>query len=208
MASRTSKVTTDHEQIRRWAEERGGRPAVAIAAARDTEAGSIRIDFPGYGGEGALQEISWAEWFDTFDRNNLAFLHEHTGADGQPSNVNKLVSRDTVSVRKTGARVAAPRTASRRLATSRTTQRRPAAKKKTSTRKATTTKRRKSASAKRKPAKAARTKTGRVQARRPVAAKGGKAKRTKTRTTTRTKTGKATRAKRTTRRATSRARST
>jgi hypothetical protein len=34
----------------------------------------IRLDFPGYGGEESLEEISWDEWFDKFDERNLALL--------------------------------------------------------------------------------------------------------------------------------------
>src|SRR3712207_5562878 len=59
MADNESKTTTDHDEIRRWAEERGGKPAtVAGTESGGDDAGVLRIDFPG--GEGdRLEEISW-----------------------------------------------------------------------------------------------------------------------------------------------------
>ncbi len=90
-----SKTTTDHEEIRRWAEERDGRPAsVAGTEAGDDEAGVLRIDFPG-GAGGSLEEISWEEWFAKFEENNLAFLYQEEKASGEDSTFFKLVSRDS-----------------------------------------------------------------------------------------------------------------
>jgi len=83
-----SHVTIDHEQIREWAEERRGKPAVV----RDTTI--IRLDFPGFAGPPKLQRISWDEWFGKFEEKRLAFLHQDKMADGKRSNFNKLVSRD------------------------------------------------------------------------------------------------------------------
>jgi hypothetical protein len=57
----------------------------------------IRLDFPGYTGEGKLQEISWDDWFRSFDENNLALLVQERTAGGQKSNFNKLVSRERSS---------------------------------------------------------------------------------------------------------------
>ena len=42
-SSASSKTTTDHEQIRKWAEERNGRPAVVRT--RKEQGGILRIDF-------------------------------------------------------------------------------------------------------------------------------------------------------------------
>jgi hypothetical protein len=83
-----SNSTTDHEEIRNWVEARGGRPATVTATAGGEDAGILRIDF-GEPEEG-LTEISWDEWFETFDRSALAFLYQ----DEPESRFNKLVSRD------------------------------------------------------------------------------------------------------------------
>jgi hypothetical protein len=55
----------------------------------------IRLDFPGFTGEGKLQPISWDDWFQSFDENKLALLVQEQTARGQKSNFNKLVSRET-----------------------------------------------------------------------------------------------------------------
>src|SRR5579871_746753 len=91
----TSKVTTDHEEIRRWAEERGAKPAAVIRTERGDDPGIIRLDFPGYSGEGSLEEISWDDWFEKFDERNLALLYQEETAGGDKSNFNKIISRDT-----------------------------------------------------------------------------------------------------------------
>jgi hypothetical protein len=104
MAQRVSSTTTDHETIRRWVEERGGWPAEVAATAREGDTGIIRVDFPGFSGEGSLQRISWDEWFRKFDESGLAFVYEESTAGGQRSNFNKLVSRETAQARAEGRR--------------------------------------------------------------------------------------------------------
>ena len=93
-ASSISQTTTDHEEIRRWAEERGGKPACVKGTGGKSDTGMIRIDFPGYSGGDSLQEITWDEFFEKFDDNNLALLHQEKTAAGQKSNFNKLVKRE------------------------------------------------------------------------------------------------------------------
>lgn len=91
-----AKATIDHDFIRSWVEERGGKPAHVKGRGGPGDPGILRIDFPGFSGEGSLEEISWDEWFKAFDENNLAFLFQETTSGGQESRFNKLVSRDTV----------------------------------------------------------------------------------------------------------------
>lgn len=93
--SSTTKVTTDHEVIRRWAEERGGRPATVTQTASGDEPGILRIDFPD-GAEPNLEPISWDEFFRKFDEKNLAFVYQEKTADGKLSRFNKFVARDSV----------------------------------------------------------------------------------------------------------------
>jgi hypothetical protein len=59
----------------------------------------IRLDFPGYSGEESLQEISWDDWFQKFDENDLALMVQDVEFGGQPSNFNKLVKRTTAEQR-------------------------------------------------------------------------------------------------------------
>jgi hypothetical protein len=93
--STSSKVTTDPDEIRHWAEKRGAKPAAVVATERGDDPGMIRLDFPGYSGAGSLKEIGWDEWFGKFDENNLALLYQEETASGERSNFNKLVSRET-----------------------------------------------------------------------------------------------------------------
>jgi hypothetical protein len=92
-----SKVTFDHDEIRRWAEGRGGKPSAVKGTARGKkDVGMIRIDFPGYSGERSLQPITWDEWFEKFDDSNLALILQDKTARGQKSHFNKLVARESV----------------------------------------------------------------------------------------------------------------
>ena len=101
MASKAkSRTLTDHEEIQRWAEERDAKPSAVRRTHTDEETGIIRLDFPGYSGENSLEEISWDEWFEDFDRRNLALIVQDETAAGERSNFNKLVSRETVEEKK------------------------------------------------------------------------------------------------------------
>lgn len=93
MVSQTSKTTTNHDEIRRWVEERGGVPATVAHTERDEEAGVLRIKFPGYGEDEQLEEVSWDDWFEKFEESDVAFLYQDQTSDGEISTFNKLVSR-------------------------------------------------------------------------------------------------------------------
>ncbi len=83
-----AKTTTDHDEIRRWVEERGGTPA----RVRGSEPGGIlRIDFGAP--EESLEPVSWDQFFEVFEERRLAFLHQDE-ADGGTSRFNKFVERD------------------------------------------------------------------------------------------------------------------
>lgn len=97
-----STATTDHHAIRSWVEERGGHPACVKQTGGRNEGGLLRIDFPGYSGAATLQEISWTEFFKTFDAQKLAFLYQDVTLGGQKSNFNKLISREGIE-RSSGA---------------------------------------------------------------------------------------------------------
>jgi hypothetical protein len=46
------------------------------------------MDFPGYGGQD-LAEVSWDEWFATFDQRNLRFVYQEHTKDGSDSNADQ-----------------------------------------------------------------------------------------------------------------------
>jgi len=88
-----SRTTRDHDEIRRWAEARGAVPAEVKGTERDGEAGIIRFEFPKAPNhnDSKLEKISWEEFFEKFDNNNLELVYQEKTADGQRSNFNKLV---------------------------------------------------------------------------------------------------------------------
>ena len=99
-----AKITTDHDQIRKWAEARGGRPAEVRSTHSKAGAGIIRIEFPGAPNakDDNLEEISWEEFFEKFDESDLALLYQEETAGGERSSFNKLVGRETAEAREHG----------------------------------------------------------------------------------------------------------
>lgn len=92
-----SRTLTDHNEIRSWAEERDAKPSAVRRTESQDDVGIIRLDFPGYSGADSLEEISWDDWFDKFEENELALVVQTETANGEKSNFNKLVSRTSVS---------------------------------------------------------------------------------------------------------------
>lgn len=85
-----SKTTTDHDEIRKWAKSRDGKPAKV----RDEggKGGILRIDFGKP--EDSLEPIEWEEFFQIFDDRKLAFLYQDKTEDGHTSRFSKFVARD------------------------------------------------------------------------------------------------------------------
>jgi hypothetical protein len=81
----TATPITDHDEIRRWAEENNGRPACVKGTGKGDDPGVLRIDFDARDED--LEEISWDKWLAWFDKNDLALLRS------DDSRFNKLVSR-------------------------------------------------------------------------------------------------------------------
>src|SRR3954452_11411173 len=88
-----SRTTRDHDEIRRWAEARGAVPAEVKGTERGGDVGIIRFEFPNAPNrnDSKLEEISWEDFFEKFDENNLEMVFQEKTADGQKSNFNKLV---------------------------------------------------------------------------------------------------------------------
>lgn len=93
-ASTSSRITTDHDAIRCWAEQRGAKP-VQVARSVDGDPGTVRLEFPG-SRDNSLREISWEEWFQKFDRSKLAFLYQEQTANSERSSFCKIVRREKV----------------------------------------------------------------------------------------------------------------
>lgn len=85
-----SKTTTNHDEIKQWAEERGGKPA-SVKGTGDNEPGILRFDFNEP--EESLEQISWEDFFNKFEENNLAFLYQDETADGNKSRFFKFINR-------------------------------------------------------------------------------------------------------------------
>ncbi len=88
-----SKTTTNHDEIRKWIEARGGKPATVKRTGGRQDAGILRVNFPGYTGEDKLQVIPWEEFFQKFEQKKLAFLYQDKTKDGKPSRFSKFISR-------------------------------------------------------------------------------------------------------------------
>jgi hypothetical protein len=100
--SAESRVTTDHQRIKQWVEERGGHPARVIDTETSRSSGVLRIDYPGYSGKDTLEEITWEEFFEGFEKNKLAFLYQDETKDGSESRFSKLIDRETAKGQGSG----------------------------------------------------------------------------------------------------------
>jgi hypothetical protein len=98
-----AQATTDHDEIRKWAESKGGKPAAVERTHSDDDVGIIRIMFPDapQSEHDALVEISWDEFFEEFEDRELALLYD------KDSMFSKIVGRDTVEARARGEHNAA-----------------------------------------------------------------------------------------------------
>jgi len=94
-AESEAKVTTDHAEIQRWVDERGGHPARVKGTQTKQSAGVLRIDYPGFSGEDTLETISWQALFDAFEAYKLAFLYQDETKDGSHSRFSKRIDRDS-----------------------------------------------------------------------------------------------------------------
>lgn len=85
---KTRTRTINHDEIKQWAEDRGGRPSVATSP---RSAGFLAIDF-GEGGA-VLEQVSWDEFFRMFEENDFAFVYEAESGDGETTYFYQFVAR-------------------------------------------------------------------------------------------------------------------
>lgn len=87
----TSNTTTNHEEIRKWVEKRGGKPAIVEGTENnDTGAGLLRIMFSEQSSD-RLKEIDWDTFFQTFDQSKLEFLYQDKTKEGKESRFFKFI---------------------------------------------------------------------------------------------------------------------
>lgn len=87
-----AEKVTDHEEIRRWAQERGGQPAAVTDTLEDGQDGAIlRIRFQDE--EDDLTPLFWDRFFEIFEKNGLAALLQDETSDGSTSRFVKFVNR-------------------------------------------------------------------------------------------------------------------
>lgn len=80
---RDTKVTTDHEEIRMWAEQHKAQPEIIENTVAMADQPALRLEFPGEGGEDLSENksphrVSWDEFFKKFEELKLAFEYEDT----------------------------------------------------------------------------------------------------------------------------------
>lgn len=88
----SGKTTTNHGEIRKWVEKRGGHPAVVSATENKGGGGLLRIDYdePGGNDDNRLHRVTWDEFFRIFDDNDIALLYDPEG----DSRFSKFVSKE------------------------------------------------------------------------------------------------------------------
>jgi hypothetical protein len=93
-----SNIVTDHQEIRKWAEQHGGKPAAVDRTHQGDDVGIIRIMFPKapHSEHSHLVEISWDEFFKEFEERKLALVYD------PKSLFSKIIGRDTAERREEG----------------------------------------------------------------------------------------------------------
>ena len=90
-------ITTDHETIREWVENRGGTPAHVTGETDDT-ARTLYIVEEGEAMDG-LESISWEAFFETFEDEALAFVYQDRDVGETDEWLYDLVDREEVAER-------------------------------------------------------------------------------------------------------------
>ncbi|MGK7395212.1 MAG: hypothetical protein ACNS62_11610 [Candidatus Cyclobacteriaceae bacterium M3_2C_046] len=85
--------THDHQKIKEWAGKRKGEPAKVAGSGSQADVGLIRIHFPEKSQHDELQKISWEDFFDEFEKNQLDFIYQEKKEGGELSTFHKLIHR-------------------------------------------------------------------------------------------------------------------
>jgi len=97
MAGET-KTTRDHEEIRRWAEDRGGRPArLHHAFGAKPESCHLQIDFLQEKYNDDVEPIAWEAFFELFDREQMVLVYQTETEGGKKSCFARIVKQEGVA---------------------------------------------------------------------------------------------------------------
>lgn len=92
MEKSQANTTTDHRIIKRWTEERNGKPAIVEGTGNtDGPDGLLRIKFSDK--DDKLEPISWDDFFEIFEDNDLEFLFQEETAAGEKSRFFKFIEK-------------------------------------------------------------------------------------------------------------------
>ncbi|WP_406040388.1 hypothetical protein OG799_31325 [Micromonospora sp. NBC_00898] len=89
-----SLVTANHEVIQRWARARNAKPATIAGTEREGRPGVLTFNIPGYRESSRIRQITWDDWFRTFDLRRLNLIYQEQLRDGRQSNFFRTESPD------------------------------------------------------------------------------------------------------------------
>lgn len=72
-----SEPTTDHVEIRHWAQTHNAVPVEVLPDHVDSEPATLRLVLAAQGNRPGLTEISWDEFFVKFDELGLTFVYDN-----------------------------------------------------------------------------------------------------------------------------------
>ncbi len=91
------RTTSDHSEIRSWAERLGGRPAIIDHPIARADKIGIRIEFPGETHEVLMSETrpaSWDEFFKVFEDQRLLLSYDDDPTGSDPTEWYRFEKRD------------------------------------------------------------------------------------------------------------------
>lgn len=83
-------VTTDYDEIRQWADQHNGEPA--ITAEEGNRPGKLKFLFPEEHPHERVKSLGWQEFFEDFEEQNLALAF-----DSPDSRAYEFVDRNEAS---------------------------------------------------------------------------------------------------------------
>ena len=86
-----SRTTTDHDEIRKWVEDNGRRPAVIPGTGGPQDPGVLTLDF--HDGE-LVEPIAWDAFFKDFDSKRLEFFYRDQPAGAEDATLFRFLVKD------------------------------------------------------------------------------------------------------------------